>query len=186
MLAYTTLWYIINRNKYFRLPPVFWHSYFTRLCSNVFKVCCKFTAEFVSEKNWKSVNIWECHGQEFSVLFFLTHGVDCSVTPELRFALRQLHWGAANPPMRHIPRDQPNSRRKMRDFTGCFWKYVQFHGKFTEGVSEIHGKFTDPRDVISRCYHGFHGNKRIQGRRPISQKMSRPWNRELGWFALAN
>ena len=27
---------------------------------------------------------------------------------------------------------QHNSRRKMRDFTGCFWKYAQFHGKFTE------------------------------------------------------
>ena len=31
-------------------------------------------------------------------------------------------------------RGQPNSQRKMRDFTGCFWKYAQFHGKFTEGV----------------------------------------------------
>jgi len=38
-----------------------------------------------------------------------------------------------------IGRDQPNSRRKMRDFTGCFWKYAKFHGKFTEGVSEIRG-----------------------------------------------
>jgi len=25
---------------------------------------------------WKSVNIWGSYGQEFSVLFFLTHGVD--------------------------------------------------------------------------------------------------------------
>jgi len=30
--------------------------------------------------------------------------------------------------------------------------YAQFYGKFTEGVSEIHGKFTGPTDVISRCY----------------------------------
>ena len=49
-------------------------------------------------------------------------------------------------------RDQPNSRRKMRDFTKCFWQYAQFHRKFTEGVSGIHGKFMGPTDVISRCY----------------------------------
>ena len=43
-----------------------------------------------------------------------------------------------------IIRDQPNSQRKMRDFTGCFRKYAQFHGKFTEGVSEIHEKIYGP------------------------------------------
>jgi len=35
--------------------------------------------------------------------------------------------------------------------------------------------------------HGFHGNTKIgvfHGRRPISRKMSRPWNRELGWSLL--
>jgi len=32
--------------------------------------------------------------------------------------------------------------------------------------------------------HEFHGNTEMgvfHGRRPISRKMSRPWNRELGW-----
>jgi hypothetical protein len=48
-------------------------------------------------------------------------------------------------------RDQPNSREKMHDFTAEFLKCVEFHGKFTERVSEIHGKFTGPTDVISRC-----------------------------------
>jgi len=31
----------------------------------------------------------------------------------------------------------------------------------------------------------FHGNTKmgiVHERRPISQKMPRPWNRELGWF----
>jgi len=48
-------------------------------------------------------------------------------------------------------RDQPNSREKTRDFTAEFLKCVKFHGKFTEKVSQIHGKFTGPTDVISRC-----------------------------------
>jgi len=38
-----------------------------------------------------------------------------------------------------IPRDQPNSRQKMHDFTAEFLKCVKFHEKFTERVSEIHG-----------------------------------------------
>jgi len=50
-----------------------------------------------------------------------------------------------------MSRDQPNSREKMHDFTAEFLKCVKFHGKFTERVSEIHGKFTGPTDVISRC-----------------------------------
>ena len=49
-------------------------------------------------------------------------------------------------------RDQPNSREKMRNFTVEFLKCAKFHGKFTEGVWEIHGKFTGPTAVISRCY----------------------------------
>ena len=51
-----------------------------------------------------------------------------------------------------ICRDQPNSRGKMCDFTVEFLKCAKFHGKFTEGVSEIHGKFMGPTAVISRCY----------------------------------
>jgi len=35
--------------------------------------------------------------------------------------------------------DQPNSRKKMHDFTAEFLKCVKFHGKFTERVWEIHG-----------------------------------------------
>ena len=50
-----------------------------------------------------------------------------------------------------MSRDQPNSREKMHDFTTEFLKCVKFHRKFTERVSEIHGKFTGPTDVISRC-----------------------------------
>jgi len=38
----------------------------------------------------------------------------------------------------------------MHDFTAKFLKCVKFHGKFTERVSQIHGKFTGPTDVISR------------------------------------
>ena len=38
-----------------------------------------------------------------------------------------------------INRDHPNSREKMRDFTVEFLKCAKFHGKFTEGVWEIHG-----------------------------------------------
>ena len=43
------------------------------------------------------------------------------------------------------------SREKMHDFMAEFSKCVKFHGKFTERVSEIHGKFMGPTDVISRC-----------------------------------
>ena len=50
-----------------------------------------------------------------------------------------------------MARDQPNSRKKMHDFTVEFLKCVKFHGKFTEKVSQIHGKFTGPTDVTSRC-----------------------------------
>ena len=50
-----------------------------------------------------------------------------------------------------VSRDQPNSREKMHDFMAEFLKCVKFHGKFTERVSQIHGKFTCPTDVISRC-----------------------------------
>jgi len=39
----------------------------------------------------------------------------------------------------------------MHDFTAEFLKCVKFYGKFTERVSEIHGKFTGLTDVISRC-----------------------------------
>jgi len=37
---------------------------------------CAFVANLLVIKFWKSVNIWESYGQEFSVLFFLTHSVD--------------------------------------------------------------------------------------------------------------
>jgi len=38
-----------------------------------------------------------------------------------------------------MTRDQPNSREKMHDFMAEFLKCVNFHGKFMERVSEIHG-----------------------------------------------
>ena len=44
-----------------------------------------------------------------------------------------------------LPRDQPNSWEKMHDFTVEFLKCVKLHGKCTERVSQIHGKFTGPR-----------------------------------------
>ena len=58
------------------------------------------------------------------------------------------HW------CKHVMyRDQPNSRQKMSDFTVEFLKCAKFHGKFTEGVWEIHRNYTDPTAVlISRCY----------------------------------
>ena len=57
----------------------FEHRYFTRYCSDISQVwwdisiwfCCKFTTESVTERIWKSVNIWGSYGQEFSVLFFI-------------------------------------------------------------------------------------------------------------------
>jgi len=50
-----------------------------------------------------------------------------------------------------MTRDQPNSREKMHDFKAEFFKCAKFHGKFTEKVSKIRGKFTGSTDVISRC-----------------------------------
>ena len=80
MLGYTTLWFIINRNTYFRLSSVFWHhisqgSVATYLrCGGIFKH--DFIAYIpLSLLAKKLVNIWGSYGQEFGVLFFLTHGV---------------------------------------------------------------------------------------------------------------
>ena len=36
-----------------------------------------------------------------------------------------------------ITRDQPNSRKKIHDFTAEFLKCVKFHGKFTERVFHV-------------------------------------------------
>ena len=48
-------------------------------------------------------------------------------------------------------RDQPNSRKKMHDFTAEFLKCVKFHGKFTERVSEIHGPHRRYFEVLRYC-----------------------------------
>jgi len=40
----------------------------------------------------------------------------------------------------------------MRNFMVEFLECAKFHGKFTEGVWEIHGKFTGTTAVISRRY----------------------------------
>jgi len=58
MFGYTTLWFIINYNSYFRVTPFFWHSHFTRLCSNLFKAW------------WNGIFKNNFAGQEFGVLFF--------------------------------------------------------------------------------------------------------------------
>ena len=39
----------------------------------------------------------------------------------------------------------------MHDFTAEFLKCVKLHGKFTERVLKIQGKFTGATDVISSC-----------------------------------
>ena len=56
----------------------FEHRYFTRECSDTFRVwwviyislCYKFLTESTVKKFWKSVNIWWSYGQELGVLFF--------------------------------------------------------------------------------------------------------------------
>jgi len=57
---------------------IFRYWCFTRHFSDTFEAwgdsywrsCCIFTNESVSEKNWKSVNIWRSYGQYYSGLFF--------------------------------------------------------------------------------------------------------------------
>jgi len=76
--CYATLSFIINLNTYFRLLQFFWHSYFTRYCSDI-RFGGIFKYEFVAnlplslpvKELWKSVIIWGSCGQEFSVLFFI-------------------------------------------------------------------------------------------------------------------
>jgi len=69
-------------------------------------------------------------------------------------------------------RDQPNSWRKMRDFTGCFWKYAKFHGKFMEGVSEIHEKFTGPQTL-------FQGAMLMQTEKSVEQYICNFWTTNI-------
>ena len=47
-----------------------------------------------------------------------------------------------------LTRDQPNSREKVRDFMVEFVKCAKFHGKFTEGVWEIHGPHSRYFEVL--------------------------------------
>ena len=78
MFGCAILWFIINHNAYFRLLPVFWHSYFTRCVATCLRCGGIFKYEFVAnllvslpvKEFRKSVNIWGSYGQEFSVLFF--------------------------------------------------------------------------------------------------------------------
>ena len=79
MLGCAILWFIIQHNAYFRLPPVsdIYISYVR--CRGMFKY------EFVAnvplslavKEFWKSVNMRGSYGQEFIVLF-LTHRVEMS------------------------------------------------------------------------------------------------------------
>jgi len=69
---------IIIGPTYFRLPPVFRHSYFTKFvaiylrCGGILKYDCVANVPVsLSVKGcWKSVNIWGSYGKEFNVLFF--------------------------------------------------------------------------------------------------------------------
>jgi len=81
MLGCAIVWFMVNHNTYFGLLPVFWHSYFTRYCSDVFKVTSVLEYLNISllhlyqwvcqwKNFWKSVNICGSYGQEFDVLFF--------------------------------------------------------------------------------------------------------------------
>jgi len=80
--CYTTLSFIINHNRYFRLLPVFWHisqgSVATYLrCGGIFKwVCCKFVTECVSERIVKIGYYLGKLWVRFLVSFLLTHGVE--------------------------------------------------------------------------------------------------------------
>jgi len=47
--------------------------------------------------------------------------------------------------------DQPNSWKKMHDFTAEFLKCVKFHVKFTERVSQIHGPHRHYFEVLCYC-----------------------------------
>ena len=49
-----------------------------------------------------------------------------------------------------MSRDQPNLRRKMRDFTGCFWKYAQF----TENSRKEFKKFTENSRAPQMLFRG--------------------------------
>ena len=57
-LGCATLWFIINHNTYFRLQPVFWHSYLR--CGGIFKYefVANLTLSLSAKEFWKSVNIW--------------------------------------------------------------------------------------------------------------------------------
>jgi len=85
MLACTTLSFIINHNTYFKLPPVYWHLYFTRYRSDIFKVwwdiyilCCKLTNESAGERIL-TLAFEEVIGKSL-VSCFLTHGVVIKLT----------------------------------------------------------------------------------------------------------
>jgi len=82
MLGYTTLWFIINRNTYFRLSSVFWHhisqgSVATYLrCGGIFKH--DFITYIPLSLLSKKIKNWLIFGEvmgKSSVSCFLTHGV---------------------------------------------------------------------------------------------------------------
>ena len=122
---------------------------------------------FISSRGW--LNFGESFGYGAETASQMTFGpvsVWCQITgvvPNLSLVCSAFS-GSYRPPMMPvfsimsyflymvIFRDQPNSRGKMRDFAVDFLKCAKFHGKFTEGVWEIHGKFTGPKAVILRCY----------------------------------
>jgi len=60
MLGYTTLSFIANHKTYFILPPVFWHSYFTRQCSVITMVLWNIEISFLLQ-----IYHWVCMRQSF-------------------------------------------------------------------------------------------------------------------------
>ena len=74
--TYTALWFIVN--TYFRLLPVFWHSYFARYCSHtcgeIFKYV--FVANLLLSLSvkefWKSVKTGEVINKSLVSCFWLT------------------------------------------------------------------------------------------------------------------
>jgi len=94
------------------------------------------------------------------------------------------HRPTASNTASRISRDQPNSREKKHDFTAEFLKCVKFHGKFTERVSQIHGKFTGHTDVTLRCCAN--ANEEISERRictTLSQDSRQSMSTTLCWSA---
>jgi len=70
MCPVTCLQSLISRDE----PIAEFALHSSRICFDMTKTA-NFPISLSAKEFWKSVNIWGSYGQEFSVLFFLTHGV---------------------------------------------------------------------------------------------------------------